>query len=71
MPMRREVCALSLALALVSKSNGIAASSANTLHPIRAPWFVIDVDGTKVGSSPANKLLSGSHSWQAGYCAEA
>lgn len=43
MPMRREVCALSLALALVSKSNGIAASSANTLHPVRAQWCVTDV----------------------------
>ena len=36
MPMRRDVCAFSLADALVSKSKGIAASSAKTLQPGKA-----------------------------------
>lgn len=43
MPMRSDVWALSLALALVSKSNGIAASNANTLHPVKAQTPVIGV----------------------------
>ena len=44
MPMRRDVCALSLALALVSKSNGIAASSAKTLPPVKAQQPVTGVE---------------------------